>query len=125
MSAEMSAPASGGVTLKINGGPLARVLHWEAGARQKPVPVWCLGSREPAAIFSEELLYTVELTRLLWEDDPADLYTLYNFTVDITENGRTFRYSGCRWSLILQKDDRALLWEKASFTAAHREEVTA
>ncbi len=124
MSVVYSAPAVS-VRLKINGLPAARADRYAVRAEQKLLPAESYGSAVPLALLPLGKRFTVELSRLKWESEPLDFYTLSNFTVKITALGKTTRFSGCEWSRLEEKSEHALLWEKAVFSALSREEVTA
>lgn len=123
MSAVYSSPAVS-VRLKINGQPVARADRYTVRAEQKLLPAESYGSAAPLALLPQGKRFTVELSRLKWETEPLDFYTLSNFSMEITDLGRTTRFSGCEWSRLEEKSEHALLWEKAVFSALAREEVT-
>ena len=63
------------------------------------------------------------ITFRFWEN-PANFYTMSNFTVKITRNGQTVQYTGCEWTAIEEETRRPLIWLRATLMAKARTEVT-
>ena len=81
------------------------------------------GSTEPLALLPGTVTHTLQLEQIQWEN-PADFYTISNFTVKITRNGQTVQYTGCEWTAIEEETRRPLIWRRATLTAKMRTEVT-
>lgn len=116
-------PAPPAVVIRIGDTVLAHAAGYSVKATQACFPVESFGSLLPTAIVPGSLRFSVQLTRLLWEESAVDFYTLGNFCVDITRCGRKITFSGCHWSAITENCENTLLWEKATLTALARTEA--
>lgn len=67
--------------------------------------------------------HILQLEQIKWEN-PANFYTMSNFTVKITRNGQTVQYTGCEWTAIEEETRRPLIWLRATLAAKARTEVT-
>ena len=75
------------------------------------------------AAASGTVTHILQLEQIKWEN-PADFYTMSNFTVKITRNGQTVQYTGCEWTAIEEETRRPLIWLRATLAAKARTEVT-
>ena len=81
------------------------------------------GSTEPLTFLPGTVTHILQLEQIKWEN-PADFYTMSNFTVKITRNGQTVQYTGCEWTAIEEETRRPLIWLRATLAAKARTEVT-
>ncbi|HAL11678.1 MAG TPA: hypothetical protein DCP22_05085 [Ruminococcaceae bacterium] len=113
----------GGITLEAGGTILAHAAGYTVKASRALLALRPYGSTEPLALLPGTVTHTLQLEQIQWEN-PADFYTISNFTVKITRNGQTVQYTGCEWTAIEEETRRPLIWRRATLTAKMRTEVT-
>ena len=99
----------GGITIEAGGTVLAHAAGY--------------GSTEPLTFLPGTVTHILQLEQIKWEN-PANFYTMSNFTVKITRNGQTVQYTGCEWTAIEEETRRPLIWLRATLAAKARTEVT-
>ena len=65
--------------------------------------------------------HILQLEQIRWEE-AANYNTMSNFTVKITRNGGTVRYTGCEWTAVEEESRSPLVWQRATLAARQRTE---
>lgn len=113
----------GGITIETGGMVLAHAAGYAVKSSRAVTAVRPYGSTEPLTFLPGTVTHILQLEQIKWEN-PADFYTMSNFTVKITRNGQTVQYTGCEWTAIEEETRRPLIWLRATLTAKARTEVT-
>ena len=106
----------GGITIETGGTVLAHAAGYEVKSSRAV-------TAEPLTFLPGTVTHILQLEQIKWEN-PADFYTMSNFTVKITRNGQTVQYTGCEWTAIEEETRRPLIWLRATLAAKARTEVT-
>ncbi len=112
----------GGITIEAGGAVLAHAAGYEVKSGRAMTAVRPYGSTEPLIFLPGTVTHTLQLEQIKWEQ-PADFYTMSNFSVKITRNGQTVQYTGCEWTAVEEATRRPLIWQRATLTARTRTET--
>ena len=112
----------GGITIEAGGAVLAHAAGYEVKSGRAMTAVRPYGSTEPLAFLPGTVTHILQLEQIKWEQ-PADFYTMSNFSVKITRNGQTVQYTGCEWTAVEEATRRPLIWQRATLTAHTRTET--
>ena len=99
----------GGITIETGGTVLAHAAGYAVKSSRAVTAVRPYGSTEPLTFLPGTVTHILQLEQIKWEN-PADFYTMSNFTVKITRNGQTVQYTGCEWTAIEEETRRPLIW---------------
>ena len=84
----------GGITIEAGGTVLAHAAGYEVKSSRAVTAVRPYGSTEPLTFLPGTVTHILQLEQIKWEN-PANFYTMSNFTVKITRNGlRMDRHRG-------------------------------
>lgn len=95
----------GGITIEAGGTVLAHAAGYEVKSSRAVTAVRPYGSTEPLTFLPGTVTHILQLEQIKWEN-PANFYTMSNFTVKITRNGQTVQYTGCEWTAIEEETRR-------------------
>ena len=91
----------GGITIETGGTVLAHAAGYAVKSSRAVTAVRPYGSTEPLTFLPGTVTHILQLEQIKWEN-PADFYTMSNFTVKITRNGQTVQYTGCEWIFVFR-----------------------
>lgn len=101
----------GGITIEAGGAVLAHAAGYEVKSGRAMTAVRPYGSTEPLAFLPGTVTHILQLEQIKWEQ-PADFYTMSNFSVKITRNGQAVQYAGCEWTAVEEATRRERAGER-------------